>query len=78
METQSYPDQTFSDSVALVAWLFLTIPQQNNSLSEEYMITINLANGFVPLLIALGGLMIGAALMLYYAYKWDQRHSDDD
>ncbi|MFH0267294.1 hypothetical protein [Vibrio rumoiensis] len=42
------------------------------------MITINLANGFVPLLIALGGLMIGAALMLYYAYKWDQRHSEDD
>lgn len=38
------------------------------------MISINLANGFVPLLIGLSFLFIGGAAMLYYAYKWDKRH----
>lgn len=41
------------------------------------MIEINLANGLPVLLFGILILMVGGAGMLYYAYKWDEKHKKD-
>ncbi|MGO2343271.1 MULTISPECIES: hypothetical protein [Vibrio] len=42
------------------------------------MIQINLANGLPVLLFGILILMVGGAGMLYYAYKWDEKHKKDN